>query len=565
MRIVGVSTTMDCGAVLVEDGRVVAAVNEERFTRHKQQAGIPDRCFDHILTSRGLRWEDIDAIATTGAVDPAADHTAAFRAKERQVLAADLSNETAMDQLVHLWRRYGKEQSVRLVRIPAQLAELRRRCDQVVAYPHHRAHAQSAVTFFGLDDALVLTADGWGEDVSSALWRHRDGRLDVLSSSPTISSLGYFYGAVTKHLGFTPHRHEGKVLGLAARGDATKTGPTLAKLISYDPRRKTIDGAYQSGLYVTHYVNPHLAEILGSFCREDIAAGAQWVLEDIVVALLRDQMPAPGPLALAGGVFANVRLNQRILDDTPATAVYVMPHMGDGGIGLGAAALAQRALTGAQVEPVGSLYLGPRFGDDEIVAALAGSNLEVTRRPTIERDIARLVAEGQVAARFAGAMEWGPRALGNRSVLCSAQDPTVNDWLNRRLGRSEFMPFAPVTAAEHAADYYVDVDRYAPNTGHMTITVGCTELMRRGCPACVHVDGTARPQLVTPADNPSLHAVLTAHQEFTGVATMINTSFNMHEEPIVATPSDAVRAMHASGLRYLAIGDHLAVNPAADA
>jgi carbamoyltransferase len=564
VRILGVSTTMDCGATLVEDGRVVAAVNEERFTRHKQQSGIPNRCFDHILTSRGLTWDDVDAVATTGAVDPGADHAAPFRAKERDVLAAGLSTETAMDQLVHLWRRFGKEQSVRLVRIPAQLAELRRRCDRVITYPHHRAHAQSAVDFFGLDDSLVLTADGWGEDVSSALWRHRDGRLDMLSSSPTISSLGYFYGSVTWHLGFTPHRHEGKVLGLAARGDATKTGPALARLVRYDPTRKAVDGAYESGLYVTHYRNPHLAEVLDSFDREDVAAGAQWVLEEVVVALLRDQMAGPGPLAVAGGVFANVRLNQRIVEDTPATAVHVMPHMGDGGLGLGAAALAHRQLTGRRLAPVESLYLGPRFTDGDIHRALAGSGLEVTHRPAIEADVARLVADGEVVARFTGALEWGPRALGNRSVLCSAHDPTVNDWLNRRLGRAEFMPFAPVTATEDAADFYVDVDRYAPNTHHMAVTVGCTDLMRQRCPACVHVDGTARPQLVSPEANPSLHAVLTAYRTITGVATMINTSFNMHEEPIVATPGDAVRALHASGLRYLAIGDLLAVNPAAE-
>ena len=171
--------------------------------------------------------------------------------------------------------------------------------------------------------------------------------------------------------------------------------------------------------------------------------------------------------------------------------------------------------------------------------------------------IARLLAAGKVVARFHGEAEYGPRALGHRSILSQATDPGINDWLNRRLQRTEFMPFAPVTLNEYRHDCYIDIDRVASAARFMTVTCDCTESMRSQSPAAVHVDGTARPQLVRRSDNPDLHAMLTAYHELTGIPSLINTSFNMHEEPMVCTPADAVRAFRAGRLDALAIGPFL--------
>jgi len=232
--------------------------------------------------------------------------------------------------------------------------------------------------------------------------------------------------------------------------------------------------------------------------------------------------------------------------------------MGDGGLAFGAAALCHRELTGQRVNPPEHVFLGSQYSDDQVERALAGSGLRYERVPAIEDKVAELLAQGEVVARFAGRMEYGARALGNRSLLAPATDPRISSWLNDRLRRTEFMPFAPVTLAEFAAEHYLSAERLWPNTRIMTITAACTPTMQAESPACVHVDGTARPQLLRQDDNPGYHRILSRYHQHTGIPTLINTSFNVHDEPIVESPEDAVRAMRHSGLRYLAIGSFLA-------
>jgi carbamoyltransferase len=175
----------------------------------------------------------------------------------------------------------------------------------------------------------------------------------------------------------------------------------------------------------------------------------------------------------------------------------------------------------------------------------------------VPAEVARLLAVGKIVARFDGAMEYGPRALGNRSILVAAGDPDINDWLNKRLGRTEFMPFAPVTLHEQRHERYVNIDKYAEALRFMTITCDCTELMRTESPAAVHVDGTARPQVIRKQDNETYYRILEEYHRLTGIPTLINTSFNMHEEPIVCTPSDAIRAFQLGHLDYLSMGPFL--------
>jgi carbamoyltransferase len=234
--------------------------------------------------------------------------------------------------------------------------------------------------------------------------------------------------------------------------------------------------------------------------------------------------------------------------------------MGDGGCGTGAALL-EFAGNPALSEPIGSVFLGPSYGDDEIAGALAAANLPFTRYTPIEPKIAALIAAGKVVARFDGRMEYGPRALGNRSILYHAMEPSVNQWLNQRLGRTEFMPFAPATLMEHRQECYLNVDGCEHAALFMTLTFDCTAKMKQTSPAAVHVDGTARPQLVTAESNPSFYRILKEYHTLTGIPSVINTSFNMHEEPIVCTPADAIRAFLQGNLDYLAIGSHLVEHP----
>jgi carbamoyltransferase len=210
------------------------------------------------------------------------------------------------------------------------------------------------------------------------------------------------------------------------------------------------------------------------------------------------------------------------------------------------------------------VYLGPEYSEEEIASALGEQGVPFTRPDRMAGTVARLLADGFVVARFDGRMEYGPRALGNRSILYRPDEPSVNDWLNKRLGRTEFMPFAPVVLAEDAHLYFEGLKGAEDSARFMTITFDCTPLMREACPGVVHIDGTARPQIIHEADNPSYYAVVREFKRLTDLACVVNTSFNIHEEPIVCTPHDAVRAFQAGHLDVLAIGPFLALNPEID-
>jgi carbamoyltransferase len=305
------------------------------------------------------------------------------------------------------------------------------------------------------------------------------------------------------------------------------------------------------------------------FDRADLAASVQLVLEEIALAFVGYWLERSGlrNVVAAGGVFANVKLNQRIHELPAVDHFYVHPGMDDGGLALGGPlALELEARQGSAPELVSTLpdvYLGPAYSDQEIARSLDGSDLEVSRPPNIHDAIARLLAEGHVVARFAGRMEYGPRALGHRSILYRPDDPSVNDWLNERLSRTEFMPFAPATLSDHAARCYQHLSGAEDSARFMTVTFGCTPEMRAASPGVVHVDGTARPQIVDAATAPDLHRILEAYLRRTGNPSLVNTSFNIHEEPIVCTPADALRAFQQGHLDYLAMGDLLIRHPSA--
>jgi carbamoyltransferase len=207
-----------------------------------------------------------------------------------------------------------------------------------------------------------------------------------------------------------------------------------------------------------------------------------------------------------------------------------------------------------------TMCFGPQFSNEEIEKVLAKGQTKYEYVEDIEAKVARLLADGQVVARFDGRMEYGPRALGNRSILYQPTDPTVNDWLNKRLVRTEFMPFAPVTLKEYADQCYVNVNGSAHSARFMTVTFECTEWMKKNCPAVVHIDGTARPQFIDRLLEPSYYRIVDEYRKLTGLPCLINTSFNMHEEPIVCTPADAIRAFQLGHLDYLAIGNYLVEN-----
>jgi carbamoyltransferase len=370
-------------------------------------------------------------------------------------------------------------------------------------------------------------------------------------------SLGQFYEQVTASLGFKPGRHEGKIVGLAAYGNPEIVGPLL---------RSRFHGLENGDIRIVNASNYYLSRFLSQhFAMRDIAAAYQKVLEEVAMKIADYWLSKTGCeyVCLSGGVNANVKLNQRIHECNGVKGVFVYPNMGDGGCGTGAAYVAC-VESGVRPERVESVYLGPDYTDEEIEECLSGAGLNYRRLEDPEPEIAAELAKNRIVARFNGRMEYGPRALGNRSVLYQAKEPEVNLWLNHQLGRTEFMPFAPAALQESTSELFEHLEGGERTAEFMTITFDCTRKMCSESPAAVHIDRTARPQIVTARSNPSFHRLLSEYRKLTGLSVLINTSFNMHEEPIVCSPKDAVRAFLDGRIDMLAIGGYLVVHPQID-
>jgi carbamoyltransferase len=572
--ILGITDGVSCGAALVKDGRLLAAVNEEALCRLKMAEGFPRGSIAEVMRIAGVASNDIDLVCAAAVNAYWTDDIRAFggwlegdeKAIRNSVQAVAGRLAPLIDSVPGLEDLYYKS------RAPI-FAQRRRAIRRILAgefgigapvefMQHHLAHATSAYFTSGFDDALVVTMDGGGDGDSAHVYVVRDGHFEQLGRTSAFNSLGNYYAYVTRICGFKAQKHEGKITGLAAYGE-----PRFLDLL--DSFITLQDGALKNaGHVVFHGAVRALRERLpAGWSREDLAASIQRHSERLATGYVARHLRPDRPrnLALAGGLFANVRINQKVKELPGVDRVFVHPGMTDTGLAVGAAlAPCMRGRASSMPwarEPLPSVYLGAQFSAAEIARELDAQDLKYSRPDDMATAIAHLLADGYVVARFDGRMEYGPRALGNRSILYQPSDRTVNDWLNSALRRTEFMPFAPATLDEYAEDFYDDVEGGRETARFMTITFECNESMRRTCAGTVHVDGTARPQLVRRADNPGFHSIIDAFRRITSVPTVINTSFNMHEEPIVYSPADAIRAFRLGHLDYLAIGDFLVPSP----
>jgi len=576
MRVLGLGTEGDSGAAIVEDGRILAAVNEERLSRLKLVEGFPRGSIQEVLRRTGTTIADLDAVLVASTNDLFVNELRPFEgwfqhridgvgtylkratgkfARYRDQLPFLETGYYALLTPSFLYRRWAIRRILRNefgVRCPIRFVD------------HHLAHIASAYFTSGYDDALVLSVDGGGDGKSALVYAVREGRFERLHAVSAYNSLGNYYAYVTHLCGFKAMKHEGKITGLAAHGE-----PRYVDLL-----REFIDehnGTFINKGRVAAFEALRALErrLPRGWTREDMAASIQRHTEDLVRRFVRYWVSRTNlrNLALAGGVFANVRVNEEVLNLPEVHRVFIHPHMGDGGLPVGAALAA--CIPGIleqtmpwEPEPLVDVYLGPDLSEREIAEALTQAGLapEPVDGP-IEERIADLLVKGYVVARANGRMEYGPRALGNRSILYHPTDRTVNDWLNKNLRRTEFMPFAPSVLAEAAADCFENLEGGEHAAEFMTITFHCTPWMRERMRGVVHLDGTARPQLVRRDRNASYYRIIEAFHRRTGLPAIINTSFNMHEEPIVCSAADCVRAFLDGNLDYLAIGPYLVRHP----
>jgi len=554
----------DSSAAAFDDYRLVAAVEEERITRHKGSGdGVPWTAIDEVLRVAGWSRLDVDAIVSTRSFFP------------WRYFRYPLHKE--IDYAVRRWR--GPDNRLRDLMVHCQL---RKTADALAIFRadsffhdngfrpdarfafanHHEAHALSALFYTDWDDALIYTADGVGDNVSYSVRTLKDGRLDchfgddrwLLQRGPLRSSLAWAYGYATEACGFKMFRHEGKLTGLAAYGE-----PTLALDIA---RHFSIDA---DGMITATFADePSIKRMVDDLCRgqprETIAASIQKAVEELSLASVRRWLERTGTrrLGLGGGLFANVRLNRLLAEACPIEEIFIFPAMGDSGLSVGAGLtfLLQRdglATWLARRHRLTDVYLGYDYDggiDAELgrargVRRLAGSPAAVTTE---------LLCAGKAGAAYLGRMEFGPRALGARSILASPADAGINDALNKRLARSEFMPFAPYVLEEDAEKVFdiTPVNRYAAR--FMTITCTVKPQWHARIPAVIHVDGTARPQIVRDEDNPLYADILRRFRAATGLPVLVNTSFNVHEEPIVNRPSECLKALNDGRVDFVVTG-----------
>jgi carbamoyltransferase len=543
------------------DGKMLFTASEERFTRKKLQAGIPYKAKEYLLEHYKLG----PVVVCYGGlkVGPRMQREAAFHMAS---LARGLNTPPLQHDIGKLYGRLlGQGKGVDPNR-PKLFDGLD--IQRVVHVDHHDCHAAGAYYQSGFEESLVFTLDGLGDCFSAGFYRGQGSRLErVRAWYHNDVTVGEDYEMMTALLGFNPHRHPGKITGLAAFG--AHNPECIDQVRSFFKRvwkKGSRNFFYEFHTEMEESAVAELRRIrdttFGKYSREDMAFAIQHIAEEDTVALIRGSIPDPQNhnICLAGGVFANVKLNKRV-HEMGFRNVFVQPAMNDAGLATGAVLAHLGQEQGLRPYRLENVYGGPGYSNADAARAIESFGLAYEVVEPIEPRIARLLADGHVVARFEGRMEFGPRALGHRSILYAAKDPTVNTWLNNRLNRTEFMPFAPSTLMEHAGQCFEGVNGAHHAAQFMTITFDCTPFFKENCPAAVHIDGTARPQLVTKEDSPSYYRVIDEFRKLTGVPAVINTSFNMHEEPIVMTPEDAVRAFMDGHLDYLAIENCLVKNP----
>ncbi len=601
MIILGITDGDDGGAALLVDGKLVSAVNEERLNRMKMSIGFPRLAVQEVIQLAGVEPNDVDHVAMAALAEQfcgqARVNDGWFRSESgisriRNAVSSALSKPMARVPGAIRAYRLLKRASLgpRKSAVRSILATMGVRCP-ISYHDHHRCHAVAALETSGYDHALSLSLDGGGDGSCSHVYDCHGSDIRLLQSLDSFHSIGNYYAYVTHMCGFKASLHEGKITGLAAMGKPLYRD-VLDRLICYrDGRIENIGRVFfHSAIRTLERLLPKEWEMA------DLAASVQDHLEAVVVPYVQYWLRRTGQrnICLSGGVFANVRLNQRIAELSEVDGVWVFPAMGDGGLAAGSAICqwlvhanstdivvrrgplpdgrgSERGGRGSEIgrgplperggrvtrQSMDHVYLGGSIDENEAERDLERAGVRYRRCGDVAMEAARLLHAGQVVARVDGAMEYGPRALGNRTVMYRCDDPTVNDWLNRKLVRTEFMPFAPACLAGHEEKLFKWNEASAKSARFMTITLDCTEYMHRTCPAVVHVDGTARPQIVDEQINPGFYEIIRHYYALSGVPVIINTSFNMHEEPIVCTPADAIRAFQKAQLDALVLGPFL--------
>ena len=539
----------DAAACLMKDGEVIAAAEEERFTRKKHDFDFPVSAIEYCLREAKIGIDQVDYVGFY----------------EKPLIKFERIILSYMATFPRSFRAY-------LQALPLWLGQklwipslIRRELDyngDVLFADHHMSHAASAFLFSPFEEAAIFTTDGVGEWSTTTYGVGRGNRIEIMKEIRYPHSLGLFYSAVTAHLGFKVNNDEYKVMGLASYGEPTYYDD-LKKVIDIRP-----DGSYQLDMsyFAYHYGltmlsdrfrqefgEPRERESEISQRHMDLAASLQLLLEEALLNATNHlyELSRMDALCMAGGVALNCVANGRILNETPFKDIWVQPAAGDDGGSIGVAAYIWNVLLdNPRTFVMHDAYFGPSYTTEEVRAFLDGEGIPYEEHDT--EDLlpltARMIADNLIVGWFQGRMEFGPRALGSRSILANPCNPDMKDILNDKVKhREDFRPFAPVLLREKVGEY-LKPDYPMP---FMVLLSEVREEKRDAIPSVTHVDGTARPQTVTKEHNGIYYDLVVEFEKITGVPVLINTSFNVRGEPIVCTPENAYRCFAKTGIDVL--------------
>ncbi len=584
-------------ACLLQDGKMTAFVEEERLTRLKGSDGMfPGKSIRWCLQKNKLNLEQIDYIAfgwdankypwTIG--KSFTKNYLKYRGKSKKAHSVQKNDASSMSLAFETLLEYHPDRVKSKIHHGLRAAGLRGKFPPIEFVNHHMAHAYSTYFCSTFEEAGILTLDGSGEDISTELCIAKGDSVQSVERYPIPHSLGWFYAAVTQYLGFLPYRDEGKLMGLAALGEersaTNKWIEPLSKVLKItadayevNPIYTKLGGHYYADRYTDEFVKLMTGvdanvtpifygdkvmkdgKLISKYLLDeyiDIAWAAQELLERAAIMLAKKLVNKYGMknICIAGGVGMNCKMNGEILQKSGCENIFVQPASSDAGTALGAAMVIAQKYGDNIRNPLVNTYYGPSFSNDEIHKLLKNTKVSFKKLSDPSQTAAELLEEGKIISWFQGQMEFGARALGNRSILANPAFPDMKIKVNDEVKyRENWRPFCPSMTAEAKNDYLVN-----PNeASFMIVAYHLQEEKKKALPAIVHVDGTVRPQAVSNTSNPKFHSLIDNLGKKTGHPVVMNTSFNVRGEPIITEPLDAIRCFYSNGLDALIMEDFL--------
>lgn len=572
MNILGINDSHLGTACLIKDGKLSACISEERLNKIKDWAGFPTLSIKKVLEITNTKPDEVDLI-TFGCFQTPFTQELLKALRERKEdsirswkmmrLATKVTPKPILKS--DLWlKAYSKLRFRGTNELHKRMRKLGFTKPKIKLYEHHLCHASTAYHLQPeLKKSAIITVDAAGDGLSSTISVGKDKRIQRIEHSNTYHSLGYLYMRVTQLLGMIPSSHEYKVMGLAAYAPeklANKSYNILKRYLRINPKNPLkLENISRVG---PEQLLQKLQKELPFHRFDAISAGIQKLTEELLVKLTQNTMDHTGikNVVCGGGVFMNVKANGKILTNTDIKDLFVFPSCGDESTAIGSAVLGHLEATDKLPEPLSQLYLGPEFSEEQIKDSIQRNNLKekykIEKVEDIDNYVAEKASKGKIIGRMAGRMEWGARALGNRTIISDARNPRIIDRINRAIKKRDFwMPFTPSILDENEKSYVVNPKKI--KTPYMILAFDSTEKAREDIPATLHpFDRTCRPQVVEKDWNPRYYKILKRFKKITGVGGFLNTSFNLHGDSMVCSPEDAIKTFVNSDIDAIAMEDY---------